>query len=234
MSVAALVLAAGRGERLGASVPKAFVSLAGTPILLRTLAALARVEEIDLVVPVVSASDMARYASLGAALAPIPKLAAPVSGGAERQDSMRAGLAALPADVRFVAVHDAARPFVRAGDVSRVIAAARASGAALLAVPVTDTIKRVRDGHVVETPDRAECWAAQTPQVFRTEILREALSKAATGGWVATDDAALVERLGIAVTVVAGDPSNAKITGPADLAAAEARLRREADEGGDA
>lgn len=232
MSVAVLVLAAGRGERLGASVPKAFVSLAGTPILVRTLAALARAPEIDRVVPVVAASDMARYAALGAALAAIPKLAPPVAGGAERQDSMRAGLAALPADVRFVAVHDAARPFVRADDVSRVIAAARASGAALLAVPVTDTIKRVRDGRVIETPDRAECWAAQTPQVFRTEILREALAKAAAGGCVATDDSALVERLGIAVTVVAGDPSNAKITGPADLAAAEARLQREAGEGG--
>lgn len=224
MSVAALVLAAGRGERLGADLPKAFVPLAGKPLLLHTLAALARVDEISRVVPVLAARDLERFAALGAALAGIPKLAPPVVGGRERQDSMRAGLAALAPEFSLVAVHDAARPFVRADDVRRVIAAARSVGAALLAVPVTDTIKRVRDARVVETPPRDECWAAQTPQVFRVDLLREALAKATSAGVVATDDVQLVERLGLAVAVVEGHPGNLKITRAQDLALAEARL----------
>lgn len=224
MSVAALVLAAGRGERLGAPLPKAFVPLAGVPLLLHTLGALALVPEIDLLVPVVAAADRARYEALGPLLARIPKLVPAVTGGAERQDSMRAGLAALSPDVTLVAVHDAARPFVRPRDVTRVLAAAREVGAALLAVPVTDTIKRVRQGRVIETPDRSECWAAQTPQAFRTELLREALAKASAAGARFTDDVQLVERLGRPVAVVEGDPGNVKITGPGDLALAEAWL----------
>lgn len=226
MSVAALVLAAGRGERLGSLVPKAFVPLAGTPLLLHTLAALARVPEIDRIVPVVAAADRARFEALRPALARIPKLAHMVTGGAERQDSMRAGLAALGADVTLVAVHDAARPFVRPRDVARVLEAARSVGAAVLAIPVTDTIKRVRAGRVIETPERSECWAAQTPQAFRIEILREALAKAVAAGLQGTDEAQLVERLGLPVAVVEGDPGNVKLTRPGDLAVAEARLAR--------
>ena len=102
----------------------------------------------------------------------------------------------LPADVELVAIHDAARPLVRPGDVARVVAAAARSGAALLAVPLRDTLKRVRDGRVVETPARDELWAAQTPQVFRTALLREALARAEADGFRGTDDAQLVERLG--------------------------------------
>jgi 2-C-methyl-D-erythritol 4-phosphate cytidylyltransferase len=231
MSVAALVLAAGRGERLGSPLPKAFVPLAGTPLLLHTLAALASVPEIDLVVPVVAAADRERLHALASALARIPKLVPAVTGGVERQDSMRAGLAALGPEVSLVAVHDAARPFVRAADVARVLAAAREVGAALLAVPVTDTIKRVREGRVIETPERTTCWAAQTPQAFRTEVLQEALAKATAAGVVVTDDVQLVERLGLPVAVVEGDPGNVKITGPQDLVAAEARLARRGGHG---
>jgi 2-C-methyl-D-erythritol 4-phosphate cytidylyltransferase len=120
-----------------------------------------------------------------------------------------------------VAVHDAARPLVRPEDVSRVVAAARESGAALLAVPLTDTVKRVQGGLVVETPPREECWAAQTPQVFRVDLLREALAKATAAGFLGTDDAQLVERLGVPVRVVRGDPSNFKVTHAEDLLRAE-------------
>ena len=108
--------------------------------------------------------------------------------------------------------------------VARVVAAARRDGAAILAVPIPDTIKRVREGRVIETPERAECWAAQTPQVFRVDLLREALAKASAEGRVATDDAQLVEWLGVSVTVVAGDPDNRKLTTAEDLAAAERSL----------
>lgn len=232
MTVAALVLAAGRGERLGAGVPKAFVPLAGRPLLLHTLTALACVPELDWIVPVVAASDRPRLEALAPDLAAIPKLAPAVTGGAERQDSMRAGLAALPADVTLVAVHDAARPFVLPSDVRRVLEAAREIGAALLAVPVTDTIKRVRGGRVVDTPLRSECWAAQTPQAFRVALLREALAKALADGVVATDDVQLVERLGLPVAVVEGDPGNVKITRSEDLTLAAARLARSGGEAG--
>ena len=221
MSVAALVLAAGRGERFGAAVPKAFVPLAGRPLVLHALAALAAVPEIARVQPVVAAAELARFEALRPAWGALPKLAPAVAGGAERQDSVRAGLAALPPGIEWVAVHDAARALVRPEDVSRVVAAAREGGAALLAVPVTDTVKRVRGDVVVETPPREECWAAQTPQVFRIDLLREALEKAAAEGFVGTDDAQLVERLGVAVRVVRGDPSNFKLTHAEDLLRAE-------------
>ena len=224
MSVAALVLAAGRGERLGRELPKAFVPLAGRPILLHALEALSASPRIDLVVPVVPPEQERRLAALKPALARIPKLAEAVSGGLERQDSVRAGLAALPAEAGWVAVHDAARPFVRPADVSRVVEAALEHGAAILAVPVPDTIKHVRGGVVVETPGRTGCWAAQTPQVFRVDLLSEALAKAETERFHGTDEAQLVERLGAAVRVVQGDPANRKITDVDDLAAAEAWL----------
>jgi 2-C-methyl-D-erythritol 4-phosphate cytidylyltransferase len=225
MRVAALVLAAGRGTRLGASLPKAFVPVAGRPAVARAIEALAACAAIEVVVPVVPGAELSRFARLAAAeLSHLSVLRPAVPGGAERQDSVRAGLAALPEDVGWVAVHDAARPLVRAVDVARVVAAARRSGAALLAVPLRETLKRVRGGRVVETPPRSECWAAQTPQVFRVDLLREALAKAEADGFLGTDDAQLVERIGVAVEVVEGDPRNLKITVPGDLAVAEAWL----------
>jgi 2-C-methyl-D-erythritol 4-phosphate cytidylyltransferase len=224
MSVAALVLAAGRGERLGRELPKAFVSLAGRPILLHALDALAAAPEVDVVIPVVARADLERVRALERELALIPKLAPAVEGGVERQDSVRAGLEALPRGTSWVAVHDAARPLLRPAAVSRVIEAARREGAAILAIPVRDTIKRVRDGRILETPARSECWAAQTPQVFRASLLREALAKAAAEGFTGTDDAQIVERLGVRVAVVAGDSDNLKLTHPEDLAVAEGRL----------
>jgi 2-C-methyl-D-erythritol 4-phosphate cytidylyltransferase len=240
MRVAALVLAAGRGERLGGSVPKAFVPLAGSPLVLRSVEALAGCPEVECVVPVVNRADLPRWRVLAPAAAVARKVRPAVAGGAERQDSMRAGLAALPVGIELVAVHDAARPLVRPADVARVIAAAGRVGAALLAVPVRDTLKRVRpaapgeagepvEPRVAETLPRAACWAAQTPQVFRIELLREALEKACAEGFVGTDDAQLVERLGAPVAVVEGDPRNFKITWPADVDLAEAVLAGRAE-----
>ena len=225
MRVAVLVLAAGRGERLGRALPKAFVPLLGRPMLLRSLAVMAGVPEVDRVVPVVATADLERYAWLDLeGIAGAEKISAAVAGGAERQDSMRAGLAALGDGISLVAVHDAARPLVTPREVSRVIDAARECGAALLAQRVRDTIKRVRDGEVVETPERSECWAAQTPQVFGRELLERALARAEAEGVIATDDAQLVERLGAPVRVIEGSPENIKITVSADLALAEAIL----------
>jgi 2-C-methyl-D-erythritol 4-phosphate cytidylyltransferase len=225
MTVAALVLAAGRGERLGRDVPKAYVELAGQTLLERSLAAMDRADEIDFVQPVIGAGDVERYRGL--ALRPGTKWLEPTIGGAERQDSVAAGLAALPDGVEWVAVHDAARCLITPEDIARVVSSAQEHGAALLAVPARDTIKRVRDGAVVETPDRSECWAAQTPQVFRFDLLREAIEKAQAEGFTGTDDAQLVERLGISVRVVTGSVRNIKITLPEDLALAQSWLAAE-------
>jgi 2-C-methyl-D-erythritol 4-phosphate cytidylyltransferase len=215
MRVAAIVVAAGRGERLGHSLPKAFVPLRGRSLLGHAVAALAASDRVDAVLPVLPPGMDAPRDAASAKRLPA------VAGGARRQDSVAAGLAALPDTVEWVAVHDAARALVRPAAVTRVIDAAIRHGAALLAVPARDTIKRVRDGAVVETPPRDECYTAQTPQVFRAALLREALEKARAEGRVGTDCASLVEALGVRVEVVLGDPDNWKITEPEDLAAAE-------------
>ncbi len=238
MTVVALVLGAGSGERFresqrsGAAVlrrpaavtPKAFVALDGRSLLARSISALLTSGEIDHVVPVLARGDLGAWPGVARELVGDERVAAPVAGGAERQDSVRCGLAALDAEVGWVAVHDAARPLVRPGDVARVVREARRHGAAILAVPVGDTIQRVREGRIVETPPRRECFAAQTPQVFRVDWLRAALEKALADGFQATDDAELVRRLGVAVRVVEGDPRNLKITRRADLEAARTYL----------
>jgi len=136
-----------------------------------------------------------------------------------------------PDRVRWVAIHDAARCLVSADDVRRVVEAAREGGAAILAEPVRDTIKRVVEGRIVETPPRQECWAAQTPQVVRRDWLEEGLEAAAAAGRVATDDAQLVEWLGRDVRVVESQQPNPKITRPEDLVAARAMLEAAAGEG---
>jgi len=234
MTVAALVLGAGSGSRLresaqGASLPaKAFVSLAGKCLLARSIDALCASGACDVVQPVLPPTDLARWPAVLRELAAPERVRAPVAGGATRQASARAGLAALPAGTSLVAIHDAARPLVLPADVARVIAAAREHGAALLAAPLRDTIHRVAGGAIAATPAREEHVAALTPQVFRAELLREALDKAEQDGIVATDDAALVARLGVAVRVVLGSPDNLKITTWADLRLAERLLAERA------
>ena len=234
MTVAALVLGAGSGSRLRESLSveaartalpaKAFVRLAGKFLMTHSIDALCASGACDLIQPVLPALYFARWPEIARELAAPGRVAAAVAGGATRQASARAGLAALPAGVTLVAVHDAARPLARARDIARVIAAAREHGAALLAAPLRDTIHRVANGVIAATPVRAEHVAAQTPQAFRIDWLREALEQAERDGIVATDDAALVARLGVNVHVVTGDPDNLKITTAMDLLLAERLL----------
>jgi len=226
MRVAALLLGAGRGERLRHSLPKALVPLAGRPLFLHALEALAATPEIDQVVPVVPADQREAFESAISETrkGDAGKCAPLVSGGAERQDSVAAGLESLDGDVGWVAVHDAARPRVRPEDISRVVGAACQGSAAILAVPSTDTLKRAEGDRVIETLPRAGCWAAQTPQVFAVDLLREALASAARFERCGTDCAQLVEALGVPVRIVEGDPGNFKITTPRDLALAELLL----------
>ena len=225
MKSAVIVLAAGRGERLGGKTPKAFVRLGGKTLLERTLDNLLQFSGFGWLQPVLSASDLALYSELG--LPGDPRLAPPVEGGAERQDSVAAGFAAIPEEFELVAIHDAARCRVSAADVARVMAAAEECGAALLASPARDTLKLVKDGVVAATPDRGDCWLAQTPQVFHRSLYAQALEKARADGFRGTDDAQLVEHLGVGVRVVEGSPGNFKITLPEDLALAEQLLALE-------
>jgi 2-C-methyl-D-erythritol 4-phosphate cytidylyltransferase len=236
---AAIVLAAGRGERLGHTLPKAFVPLRGVSLIERSIRAMQAVSRIGRIVPVVGSAELDRYATLALSGA---TLQSAVPGGEERQDSVLAGLAALsglgsgvgsdvdsdlyPDGVEWVAVHDAARCLVTPAEIEAVLDAAQETGAAILARPAADTIKRVRGDSIAESPPRAECWAAQTPQVFRRSLLQEAVDKAVADGFVGTDEAELVARLGVRVRVARGEPSNLKITEPVDLAAAEAWLER--------
>ncbi|WP_067647921.1 2-C-methyl-D-erythritol 4-phosphate cytidylyltransferase [Nocardia harenae] len=207
--VVALVPAAGRGVRLGETLPKAFVPVGGTPMIKLSVDGLIASGAVDGIVVMVP-PELAE-----SAVALLPGSVRVVVGGAERTDSVRAGLAAA-ADATHVLVHDAARALTPPDLVRRVVAALRAGHDAVIpALPVVDTVKSVdRDGVVTGTPDRAGLRAIQTPQGFAAEPLRRAYADPALS---ATDDAGLVERLGIPVHTVAGDPLAFKITTPLDL-----------------
>ncbi len=225
MSTIAILVAAGRGERLGAARPKAFLELGGRSLLERSAAAFEAAAGVDGVVAVVPAEQAGEARRLLAACA---RLRAVVPGGERRQDSVQAGLAAAqagPDDV--VLIHDAARPFVEPALIESVAAAAREHGAALPVLALVDTVKRVRDGRVLETLDRDELYGAQTPQGFRLGLLRQALASAAARGLTLTDECLAVELAGQAVRTVPGSERNRKITTPADLEWARALLGSE-------
>jgi 2-C-methyl-D-erythritol 4-phosphate cytidylyltransferase len=213
----AIVVAAGRGTRLGGHTGKALLPLAGQPMLVYSLRTLSTVPEVTALVLVVAADERRQAESIVGARAPWRRPICIAVGGAERQDSVAAGLAAVDLDADLVLVHDAARPFVTPDCVAACVAAAASSGAAIAALPATDTVKVTdAEGWVVDTPDRSRLFLAQTPQVFRTALLREAYRRAAEEGRVTTDDAALVEALGHRVQVVPGNQQNRKVTTPDD------------------
>jgi 2-C-methyl-D-erythritol 4-phosphate cytidylyltransferase len=215
MTIAAVLVAGGSGARLGAGVAKAFVPVAGTPLLLHAARAFLDRDDVRDVIVVAPPADLAHAAAL------VPR-ARVVAGGATRQESVARGLDVLAADVDTVLVHDVARPFVPAEVISRVVAAlADGAQAAVPTLPVVDTIRRVDpvSGELGEVVDRSALLAMQTPQGFRRDLLARAH---AAGGFEATDDAALVQALGGHVVAVAGDERAFKITVPADLARAEA------------
>ena len=221
MSVWAIVAAAGRGDRLGADRPKAFVRLGKLPLL---AASLERLEESPWVEAIVVAAPPGweEPSILLAEELGCGKVTACVTGGATRADSVREGLAEVPEDAAAVLVHDAARPLLPEEVVERVLEPlGQGWDGAVPALAVTDTIKRVRGDTVVETLDRTELVATQTPQAFVASVLRAAVVRGADG---ATDCASLVERIGGRIKIVAGDRRLVKVTEPADLELVE-RLR---------
>jgi 2-C-methyl-D-erythritol 4-phosphate cytidylyltransferase/2-C-methyl-D-erythritol 2,4-cyclodiphosphate synthase len=224
-----IIVAAGRGERLGAQIPKQYRLLAGRPLLCSTVEALARAHDFCATTIVIHAADAARYAKMTAALDPAcaATLGPPAFGGVTRQESALAGLdAQAEAEPDLVLIHDGARPFPSRGLIERSIAAAAEYGAAAPGAPVTDTIKQVdASGFVAASPDRALLRALQTPQSFKFDLIRNAHRDAAAARVSGlTDDTAVAQWAGAKVFLFAGDPANVKITTAHDLAAAEQRL----------
>ncbi len=219
----AIVPAGGHGSRMGARRPKQYLRLGSAPILVATLRALARVRVLRGIVLAVPEAHVTATRRL-LARARVPKILDVVAGGADRQESVWRGLQRVPEEAEIVIVHDAVRPFITAGLVERVCAAA-AGGAATCGMPVRETVKRVAEGAVVATVPREGLWLTQTPQAFTRALLWEAHDKARREGFAGTDDAVLVERLGMPVAMVPGLAQNLKITTPEDLRAARAWVR---------
>lgn len=215
-----VVVAAGRGTRLGGDTPKQYLPIRGVPMVLRALRPFAAHPDVARIALVLPPEDAAAPPAFLTGLVRAGLLVVP--GGAVRADSVAAGLAALGPECTIVLVHDAARPFVERGVIDGVIAHARAGRGAVAAVPVSDTLKeaaREDPSRIARTVPREGLWRAQTPQGFPRALLEGA--QAAGGASAATDDAALVERLGVPVHLVPDSPRNLKITSAEDLALAE-------------
>lgn len=218
--VAVVIPAGGAGRRMGRT-RKPFLELDGVPLLERSLEPFLARRDVRWVVVAVPVD----IASAPPAWLIRDDRVVVVAGGAERTDSVRNGLRAVPDEADVVVVHDAARPLVSGEIIERCIDAAVRGGSVIAAVPVVDTLKEVaEDGRIVSTPDRRRMWAAQTPQAFPAAVLRDAHARAEAEGTGATDDAALVARYGGIVNVVEGAPENLKITTAADLVLASALL----------
>jgi 2-C-methyl-D-erythritol 4-phosphate cytidylyltransferase len=227
MRTVAVIVAAGRGRRMGAGAPKQFLPLARKPILAHTLAVFEAAEIVDEVLVVVPRDEVARCRTEVVEKYRFRKVRAVLPGGRKRQDSVLTGLRAIEPPCDVVCVHDGVRPFVRPDAIERSVRTAARLGASVVAVPVTDTIKiATDDGFVKATPDRCLLWAAATPQSFRYGMLLDAYERAERDGFLATDDAMVVERTGASVLLIEGTPDNIKITTPEDLALARAILKR--------
>jgi 2-C-methyl-D-erythritol 4-phosphate cytidylyltransferase len=232
LRVNAVIVAAGKGERMGTLLPKPFLALAGVPLLIHTVRSLTQSSLISKLIIVVAPERETLLRDILERHGPFSVPTCSVHGGPERQDSVRLGLVALDTECEIVVIHDAARPFIAAEIIDRSVAVAAEVGGALVAIPTRDTIKRVDpNGTVRETVPRQNLWLAQTPQTFRVPLIRAAHARALRERVAATDDAALVEQLGGQVKVVLGDPLNFKITTPGDLRLADALLKTRLETG---
>ncbi len=223
----AIVPAAGTGNRLGGRRPKQFLPVRGVPLVVLTLRALSGVREVGGIVVAAPPQSVEVMRALVRRYR-IPRLLRVVPGGRERQESVWLALQAVPSRASIVVVHDAVRPFITPLLVRSVIRVARDHGAATCGLPVVETVKQVHDGRVDATVEREGLWLVQTPQAFHRSLLWEAHEKARNDGFTGTDDAVLVERLGVPVRMVLGLPENFKVTIPADLARARAVAARRA------
>jgi 2-C-methyl-D-erythritol 4-phosphate cytidylyltransferase len=231
--VAAIVPAAGMGTRMGSGTPKQFLELDGVPLVLFTLRRVASSPAISDFWVATRSEDVAALAER-LAKEPFDRPVHVLAGGLSRQESVARALEEVPSDTELVLVHDAVRPFVTREQVERVLAEARARGAAILGIPAIDTVKEVKRASLPEdmaliagTIPRERIVLAQTPQAFVYSLLKQAFARAEQDGFAASDEAALVERLGQTVHVVLGSERNIKITHPADMELARFYLEQE-------
>ena len=224
--VTAVVVAAGKSERMGAGTDKAFLNLGPKPVVAWSLLAFERCTDVDQIVLVVRKDQLIAAKAL-VRMFGISKMRSIVPGGKERQDSVMAGMKEMDSDTRIVVVHDGARPCVTPETISEVVKLARRSGAGVVGRRIFDTVKYVEKGTAVtRTEDRTKLWAVQTPQAFQTSILRRAYADLAQKGGTFTDDAAAVEAIGEVVKIYENNQPNLKITTVDDLQMAAAVVLR--------
>ncbi|MDD3732380.1 MAG: 2-C-methyl-D-erythritol 4-phosphate cytidylyltransferase [candidate division Zixibacteria bacterium] len=229
MKVYAVIVAAGRSERFGGAVPKQFREVCGRPLLSWTISRFEKAASVDKIVLVVSEDNLLYTFHKVVDPYKYTKLEKIVIGGEKRSQSVINGLKALPLSTDIVAIHDGARPLVLPADIDEVVNLAKTRKAAMLAVPATDTIKRVKDGYIITTLEREALYYAQTPQVFQYDLIVSAHEHNTMGNHI-TDDAMLVEAMGFMVQVVVPRSVNIKVTTPEDLIMVEALLEREIHE----
>jgi 2-C-methyl-D-erythritol 4-phosphate cytidylyltransferase len=217
----AIIPAAGIGARMHADRAKQMLELGGVPVLVHTLRRFQQCDAVDQIILVLQPAQTTDMLGLVSRYN-LTKVARVVGGGAERQDSVYRGLQVVREEnAGIIIVHDAVRPFVKPEEIRAVIERAESTGAALMALAATDTIKQVKSGRVQRTLDRRRIYYAQTPQAFRYSVIRDAFERAYAEGFMGTDESQLVERFGHRVSVVEGSPINIKITRPFDLRLAE-------------
>lgn len=226
MKVGAIIAAAGFGRRMKTDRPKQLLVLNGTPIIVHTIRKFDASKAIDYVIVTAPRESVGEVRDLVQS-AGFKKSVTVIEGGERRQDSVAMGLQHLQPGTEIVAVHDGVRPFVSVEDIENVVRQAESTGAAILGVPIVDTVKQAEREFVESTLTREHLILAQTPQVFRTEVLREAFDRAASDEYYGTDESSLVERLGHPIAIVRGSERNIKITRPTDLTLARAFLEEE-------
>ena len=224
MKVGAIIPAAGRGKRIGASVPKQFLEIQGKPLLHHTLTVFASCKLIDYVVLVMPRADVDEMGEDW--LNKYEIVRAVVVGGEQRQDSVYNGFNSLEEGTDIVVVHDGVRPFTTPQMITATVEAAQQHGAAITAIPVSDTVKQAADGFVKQTVSRDGLWRVQTPQAFQRRLLQQAFKKAKKDSYYGTDEGSLVEYLGKRVKIVPGSELNIKITRKEDLVLGESLLSR--------
>jgi 2-C-methyl-D-erythritol 4-phosphate cytidylyltransferase len=224
MKVGAIIPAAGRGKRIGASVPKQFLEIQGKPLLHHTLTVFASCKLIDYVVLVMPRTDVDEMGEDW--LNKYEIVRGVVVGGEQRQDSVYNGFNSLEEGTDIVVVHDGVRPFTTPQMITATVEAAQQHGAAITAIPVSDTVKQAADGFVKQTVSRDGLWRVQTPQAFQHGLLLQAFKKAKEDSYYGTDEGALIEYLGERVKIVPGSELNIKITRKEDLVLGESLLSR--------
>ena len=230
MTASAIIVAAGKGVRMKDPARKQYLDLGGRPILAHSLMAFDDCDEIESIFLLVSKEDVGYCQKNILSSIKLKSKAEIIFGGARRQDSVYNGLQALDKKTSTVVIHDGVRPFIQPEDIAACILGAKDSGACILGIPVSDTLKRVgKSGIIKKTLARDEVWLAQTPQAFQYDLIIKAHEKARQDGYGSTDDASLLDRLGINVKMIIGSRSNIKITTREDLAVARAMLETELD-----